>query len=101
MQIRDYRLHRNFALIAAGLTLGIIYGTFYPFNFTESQDSNGPVGALLKTWRGPFGRGDFVANILLYFPFGLFWVQALRRWPIIVRVGLVVFSGLVDRFNKT
>jgi len=94
VQIRDNRLNRNFALIAAGITLVIIYGTLYPFHFRERLDSNGAVGALLKTWRGPFGRGDFVANILLYLPFGLFWVQTLRRWPIIIRVASVVFSGL-------
>ena len=78
MQIRDNRLNRNFALIAAAITLVIIYGTLYPFHFGESPDSRGPLSALLKTWRGPFGRGDFVSNILLYLPFGLFWVQALR-----------------------
>jgi VanZ family protein len=94
VQIRDNRLNRNFALIAAGITLVIIYGTLYPFHFAEGPDSNGPIGALLKTWRGPFGRGDFVANILLYLPFGLFWVQALRRWQPIARVAFVVFSGL-------
>jgi len=94
VQIRDSRLHRNFALIAAAVTLVIIYGTLYPFHFRESPESNGPVGALLKTWRGPFGRGDFVANILLYLPYGLFWVQALRRWPPIARIVFVVLSGL-------
>jgi hypothetical protein len=94
VQIRDNRLNRNFALIAAGITLVIIYGTLYPFQFAEGPDSNGSVGALLKTWRGPFGRGDFVANILLYLPYGLFWVQALRRWPPTARIVFVVLSGL-------
>jgi len=94
VQIRHSRLNRNFALIAAAATLVIIYGTLYPFHFREGPDSSGPFRALLKTWRGPFGRGDFVSNILLYLPYGLFWVQALRLWPPIARIGIVVFSGL-------
>ena len=94
MQIRDNRLNRNFALIAARSHSSLFTGPFILFILRESPDSNGPVGALLKTWRGPFGRGDFVANILLYLPFGLFWVQALRRWPPIARIVFVVFSGL-------
>ena len=94
MQVRDGRADGHFALIAGAVTLVIIYGSLYPFHFRGVPDSNGPVGALIKTWRGPFSRGDFVSNVLLYIPYGLFWVQALRRLPPIARIGFVLFSGL-------
>ena len=95
MQVRDSGPNRNFAPIAAAVTLVIIYGTLYPFDFREIPASSDPLGALIKTWRGPFGRGDVAANILLYLPFGFFGVQALRRRQPVTRIGLVVLSGLI------
>jgi hypothetical protein len=79
------RIDPNFALIAAAVILVVIYGSLYPFHFRGIPDSNGPLRALINTWRGPFGRGDFAANVLLYLPVGLFSVQALRRLPLIAR----------------
>lgn len=94
MQDRDWRIDPNSTLIAATAILVVIYGSLYPFHFRGNPDSNGPLRALVNTWRGPFGRGDFLANVLLYLPVGLFSIQALRRLPRIARIAFVIFSGL-------
>jgi VanZ family protein len=94
VQDREWRIDPNSTLIAAAAILVVIYGSLYPFHFRSNPDSNGPLRALIHTWRGPFGRGDFVANVLLYLPVGLFSVQALRRLPPIARIAFVIFSGL-------
>ena len=94
MEFRDRRANAKFALIGAAVTIIIIYGSLYPFHFHEAADLNGAVSGLIKTWAGPFGRGDFVSNVLLYLPFGFFWVQALGRRPLIHRVFCVIFAGL-------
>src|SRR6185436_11310914 len=88
------RLKGNFVWIAAAVTAVIIYGSLYPFHFREISGLGDACRALWKTWRGPFGRGDFVANVLLYMPYGCFWFQALQRVPVTARAGLVVLSGL-------
>jgi VanZ family protein len=94
VQVRDRSADGKFVLIATGITLIIVYGSLYPFNFRVIADSNGPFRTLIKTWAGPFSRGDVVATVLLYLPYGFFWIQALRRWPPITRIGYVVFSAL-------
>jgi VanZ family protein len=94
VEVRERSAEGNFALIATGATLLIIYGSLYPFHFRGIPNSGGPLRALLKTWSGPFGRGDVVSNVLLYLPYGFFWVQALRRPSRITRIGCVVLSAL-------
>ncbi len=89
MRDQNGRVDSNFALIAAGVIFGIVYGSLYPFHFRRNPDPNGPLRALIQTWRGPLGRGDFVANVLLYAPLGLFSVQELQRVPPIARIALV------------
>jgi hypothetical protein len=68
----------KFALIVAGVIVVIIYGSLFPFQFHNNSASGGPVRALIQTWRTPTGRGDVLANMLLYFPFGLFAIPSLR-----------------------
>ena len=83
----------NFALIVAGVIVIIIYGSLFPFQFHHNSGSSGPLRALIDTWRTPTGRGDLIANLLLYFPLGLFAVQSLRRMPTATRLLAVVFAG--------
>lgn len=73
----------------------IVYGSLYPFHLSAIHGSSTPLSALLQTWRGPFGRGDFFANVLLYLPFGLFATQTVRLWRLAARISLVIFCGLV------
>jgi VanZ family protein len=93
VQSRHQHIDRRFALIAAGITLVIVYGSLYPFHFRRPPRLAGALPALISTWRGPFGRGDFIANVLLYLPLGLFWVPALRRMKRIAGITLTVFLG--------
>jgi VanZ family protein len=94
VQDRDGRIDPHSAVITVAVVLVIIYGSLYPFHFSGNPDSNGPFRALINTSRGPFGGGDFLANVLLYLPFGLFSVQAASRLPLAVRILVVIFSGL-------
>jgi VanZ family protein len=71
-----HRLAGNFGVIAFILALIIVYGSLYPFHF-QLRSGVGPLRTLLGTWRNPPGRGDFLANILLYAPFGYFCFLAL------------------------
>ncbi len=95
MEDRDGRIDKNFASIAAVLVVVIVYGSLFPFHFRGNPDLSAALRELINTWRGPFGRGDFLANVLLYLPFGLFSVQAVRRLPLTPRIALAIFSGLV------
>lgn len=93
-QRRDRGIDPKFSLIAAAVFLVIIYGSLYPFHFRANADSKGPAQSLLATWHDPPGRGDFAANILLYFPLGLFLIQVARRAPLAVRMAVAIFAGI-------
>jgi len=93
MQDRARFVNANFGLIASAAAFLIIYGSLYPFEF-HSSSSNSPILWLLGTWCVPTGRGDFLANMLLYFPFGLFAVRAFRVPPIGARVAIALGVGL-------
>jgi VanZ family protein len=54
-----------------------------------------PLRRLIATWDDTPGTGNFLANVLLYLPYGLFGIPVLRRWPNLPRVLAVMFSGLV------
>ena len=56
----------------------IVYGSLYPFTFR--QPTAGLIAAaraLFNSWAEAPGRGDFIANIALYTPFGFFAVLAI------------------------
>ena len=92
MRDRARRVDLKYALIAAGIAILIIYGSLYPFRFHRSS-SNNSIRELIGTWRIPTSRGDFLANLLLYFPFGLFLVLAFRVPPKFARIALVIAVG--------
>lgn len=72
----------------------IIYGSLYPFAFHWPDGSNGPIRSLLNSWSQRPGRGDFLANILLYMPFGFFAIRALPRTASsIVKFGTAIALG--------
>lgn len=72
------------AVLLAASVVAILYGCLYPFE---------PTGAplALPGWRAT-SRGDLVANVLLYVPFGFLcaWVLARRRPAAAVLLGAVV-----------
>ena len=66
-------------LVTAIMAAVILYGSFYPFEFRIPPDGIGPVATFLDSWNARPGRGDFIANILLYLPFGFFFMLGFRR----------------------
>ncbi|HXO90081.1 MAG TPA: VanZ family protein, partial [Stellaceae bacterium] len=72
------RLRRNFSIATAIMIAVIVYGSLYPFTFR--QPTAGLIAAaraLFNSWAEAPGRGDFIANIALYTPFGFFAVLAI------------------------
>jgi VanZ family protein len=66
------KLSRQYAIVTLAMALVIAYGSLYPFDFSLPLAGPGPVQALLATWARKPGRGDFLANVLLYAPLGFF-----------------------------
>jgi VanZ family protein len=72
------------------VVIGIVFGSLYPFDFRVPPGGVGPLHTLLGSWFVPPGRGDAVANILFYLPFGLFAMLSFRHRPRLYRWLLVV-----------
>src|SRR6202035_4925580 len=67
-------------VLATAIIVGlIIYGSLFPFSFHARGDLLVAIHALADTWSAPPIRGDFIANILEYAPFGLFAMRSLQR----------------------
>jgi VanZ family protein len=58
-------------VIVTGL---ILYGSFYPFEFTVPPDGVGPLQTFIDTIGRRQSRGNFIANLVLYLPFGFLFV---------------------------
>ncbi len=76
------------------VTIGIVFGSLYPFAFRNPPEGIGPFLTLVETWSVRPGRADILANILLYMPFGMFAVLAQRRPVAIFRsLAVVMLAG--------
>jgi VanZ family protein len=71
----------------------IVYGSLYPFEFRIPPHGPGAVTVFLASWNARPGRGDFIANVLLYMPLGFFFAPGFRRGAIFPRVLLAVLAG--------
>jgi glycopeptide antibiotics resistance protein len=84
-------------LLAAVVAL-IAYGSLYPFNFKPDAIEGGVFQALEKLSWARAGRGDRIANVLLYLPLGFclyLWLDTrVRR-----RVSLIVATALGALFS--
>lgn len=70
----------HFAIATAIVIAIIAYGSLYPFQFRPAVDGLGPaLSALLRSWADASSRTTFIANILLYMPFGFCAVLASGR----------------------
>ena len=92
---------RAYVAILLLVTVFIVYGSLFPFEYREQSYTGGPVVYLLSTWRGWDRRGDLLSNILLYLPFGFFGASALplriptaQRWLAATIVGTVLSCGM-------
>jgi VanZ family protein len=90
---RERWIEPKAAWIAAGTVAVIVYGSLYPFQFQPRAASGGPVRALLATWHAATSRGDLIANVLLYIPFGFFVFRSLSRPASFLRCMIVVAAG--------
>jgi VanZ family protein len=91
------RRPRNYAIVTTIIAIVIIYGSLYPFDFSVPVGGPGPVRVLLDSWGNRPARGDFLANILLYMPLGLFGTLSFpqrvgfwRRLPVVVAGGALL-----------
>lgn len=106
-QLATTRAAWAYRLVLLLVILFILYGSLFPFDFQERSYPGGPLFYLLSTWRVWDHRGDLLANILLYLPFGFFAVMALpSRLPaapkfLIALIAGVLLSGGVEtaQFN--
>ena len=86
-------IDRNLGLITLVVIFFIVYGSLFPFDFHPMPP--GAVHALLEGWARRPGRGDALANILLYMPLGYFVLLIFRRdVNIVVRAGLAILLGM-------
>jgi VanZ family protein len=69
-------------LVAVLVASVIVYGSLYPFEFRLPRGGIGPVGTFLASIGQRPGRGDALANILLYMPFGFFLSLCFWRGPL-------------------
>lgn len=90
----------RFAALAI-IVFGVIYGSLYPFDFVVSPNGEGPLRTLLKTVAIMPGRGDLLANVVLYLPIGYFFARALPsemrapwRFSLAVIAGGLLSSGI-------
>lgn len=69
---------RHWRLIWLVLAVLATYGSLYPFQLLATPE---PWRTLL-TVPHDYDRGDVLGNVMLFVPFGLSGVMALRRWPL-------------------
>jgi VanZ family protein len=87
---------RYFLLAVTAATLIIVYGSLYPFAFSDRGSLDAAVRGLLATWRTVrSSRGDLIANVLLYMPFGFFAALSLSRRGAFVPIAVAAAAGLV------
>ena len=64
--------------LVAFAVIAILYGSLYPFSFHVPTGDSTALTSFLATWRSlPQSRGDLLANLLFYFPFGFLFVRKL------------------------
>lgn len=77
-----------FAVIAL-----IAYGSLYPFNFKPDAIQGGVLRALRELSWARAGRGDRIANVLLYLPLGFclfLWLATRRRRGVAIAVAALL-----------
>lgn len=83
----------GFVLLLAVLI--ILYGSLFPFEFRERDYPGSALLYFFGTWREWDNRGDLLANILLYLPFGFLAVNALpARFPGLFKLFLATIAGI-------
>jgi VanZ family protein len=79
MAAAQRHLEPKCAAITAVAIAVIVYGSLYPFTFYDNPNPAGPFHNLWATRNILSGRGDLLANFLLYIPLGFFGVRTHRH----------------------
>lgn len=90
-----YRTYVPWLLLAVAAL--IIYGSLYPFNFKPDAIRGGLLEAVRELSWARAGRGDRIANVLLYLPLGFclfLWLTARLRRTLAVATSAVLGSML-------
>ncbi|MDR3536007.1 MAG: VanZ family protein [Acetobacteraceae bacterium] len=83
---------RAYVAVLALTVAFILYGSLFPFAWYERPGS--ALAHLLGTWQDWDHRGDLLANIVLYVPFGFFLVAAAApHRPAATRLLIAVAAG--------
>ena len=78
----------------------ILYGTLYPFSFQFGLHEESVLTLLMAATNDKVSRGDVLANVILFLPFGFFAMQSLLpRAPRPMRMIFVVVSGAAFSFG--
>ena len=86
--------HLDFLMFTAVFAAIVIYGSLVPFDFHWRPGAPGPVRALLETWDSSPKPSDFLANVLLYAPFGFLACRSVRSERLCVWcIAPVMFAG--------
>jgi hypothetical protein len=85
----------RFAILTAAMVVTILFACLYPFRFSIRYGSIDAVGALVGSWAKPPRPTDFILNIALYAPLGVFGAlsfsaRSRRPWW---RVAIVTTGG--------
>ncbi|MCP4996869.1 MAG: VanZ family protein [Gammaproteobacteria bacterium] len=93
----EKRRKRIFQWFFWGVTLLIIYGSLYPFQFVIWSLSANDWAELLVSWRNKTSWSDLLSNIMLFVPYSLFGYLAFNRgarwwrgWSALVISGLLL-----------
>jgi VanZ family protein len=87
-------LSRSFLIATAIIVAIIVYGSLYPFTFRAPAYGIGPVRKLIESWAEAPHRGDFLANVMFYMPFGFFVVLAIAgKGRVVLVLALVIVTG--------
>jgi glycopeptide antibiotics resistance protein len=93
---------RRFALLTAVVVVTILVVCLYPFRITIRHGDLNAVGALIGSWATPPDPIDFILNIVLYLPLGVFGALSLRwsrrpwRRVLLVTIGGALLSIAVE-----
>ena len=83
------------AILFIILCVGIAYGTLYPFDFRPSLLDAHSLRAFVATWGSVASKGDLLANVILFVPFGFLGVIAgAQRFPVRRTIAGVVLLGI-------
>jgi len=78
----------------------ILYGTLFPFSFQPGLHEESVFALLRASANDHVSRGDVLANVILFFPFGFFAMQSVfPRVPRFLRLFFVVVAGAAFSFS--